>query len=135
KTTLIGALDAFLRCQFGRLSNLQFERIVCRLQGVHDPLELTSVDIEQLMTVPESREFIMTARRYAVEPSQLLDFIENEYDQRKSYAELEPDEVFKKILSRVGYNFPDAKKACDRIFDSIRGRIPGIEAVRSAIMA
>jgi ABC-type cobalamin/Fe3+-siderophores transport system ATPase subunit len=130
KTTLIGALDAFLRCQFGRLSNLQFSRIVCQIRGVAEQLVLTSADIEALMTVPDSSEFLMMARRYAVEPSRLLDFIENEFDSAKQYADMEDDEVFKKILGKVNYSFSDARKICERISDSIKGRVQAVDQIR-----
>ncbi len=130
KTTLIGAADAFLRCQFGRLSNLHFSKIICKLRGVQELLELTAADVEALMAVPETPEFIMTARRYGVEPSQLLDFIENEFDTSKKLTDLEDDEVFKKVIARVNYNYSEARRACERISDSIKGRVPAVETVR-----
>ncbi|SOU12889.1 hypothetical protein LMG19145_04024 [Xanthomonas arboricola pv. fragariae] len=132
KTTLIGALDAFLRCQFGRLSSLHFEKIVCKLRGVKEALELTSVDVEALMSVPEIPEFIMAARRYGVEPTQLLDFIENEFDPSKKSID-EEDEVYKKIMARLNYNYSEVKRACERIADTIKGRVPRIEAIRVSL--
>lgn len=133
KTTLIGALDAFLRCQFGRLSNLHFKRIVCKLRGIDGYLELDSSDVEALMSVPDSHDFIMQARRYGVDPSQLLDFLENEFSPQKKAAEFEEDEVFKKIYARFNYNYSETKRACEKIADSIRNRVPAVEEIRLKI--
>lgn len=129
KTTLLGALDAFLQCQFGRLANLQFDKIVCQLRGVAKQLELKASDIEALMSVPEIPEFIMAARRLGLDPAQLLDFVENEFDPTVKAFESE-DEVYKKILSRVNYSSVEARKYCEKIAESIRGRVPAIEELR-----
>lgn len=133
KTTLLGALDAFLRGQFGRLANLQFDRIVCRLQGVSSTLFVTSTDIESLMNATEIHEFAVTARRYSIEPAQLLDFIAGDFDPTRRAAEYEDDEVFKKILARHGYLYADAKKACERILELVSRPVPALGEVRAAL--
>jgi len=132
KTTLIGAMDAFLRGQFGRLNNLHFEKIICRLKGFPEQLELSSIDVDALMSVPEIPEFTMLARRFGVEPAQLLDFIENEFEPSKKSFD-EEDETYKKILARFNYNYVEAKKACEKVSDAIKGRVPNIELIRSTL--
>lgn len=46
KTTMLGALDAFLRCQFGRLADLSFDRIECRLRGLEETLVLEKHELD-----------------------------------------------------------------------------------------
>lgn len=133
KTTLLGALDAFLRCQFGRLNNLHFDRVVCQVAGESAPLVILASDIEHLMSVPDSPEFLSFCRRFGVEPVQLLDFIENEFDGSKSYGELEEDDVFKKVMAKADYNFHDAKKTCERLSEAMRGRVPAIDNARAVL--
>lgn len=133
KTTLLGALDSFLRGQFGRLAALHFDRVVCRLRGTDELLELSAQDIESLMSVPEIPEFISMARRLGVEPARLLDFLENDFSASKSYNELEDDEVFKQVMSSLSYSFRDAKRTCEKLIDVIRGRVPAVDKIRTAI--
>lgn len=133
KTTLLGALDAFLNGHFARLGNIDFQRIVCLVAGYDAPLVLESSDVESLMTVPENLEFLSLARRADLDPAQMLDFIEGGYDSDLSYSDLEEDESFKKILSAYRYNFADAKKACDKLIDVMRGRVPAVDHIRSVL--
>lgn len=132
KTTLLGALDAFLRCQFGRLLNIEFERIVCRLRGVDEVLELRFSDIERLTAVPDTVEFFSLVRKYSIDPQSLVDFIENDFDPGGSVTGYD-DEVFKKIVSKHEYSARDAKKACERIAESLKGRVPEVDHVRDRV--
>jgi energy-coupling factor transporter ATP-binding protein EcfA2 len=133
KTTLLGALDAFLRCQFSRLSNLQFDRIVCKLRSIPEALVLTSADIEALAVVPPNPELMALARRYAVEPMSLIDFVENEFDPRKTYGDYEDDPVFSKLIAKNDYNMRDFARACEKMLSVFQGRVPAIDAVRAAL--
>ncbi|MFO1516055.1 MAG: hypothetical protein U1F22_03925 [Lysobacterales bacterium] len=133
KTTLLGALDAFLRCQFGRLANIEFDRIVCKISGIEQDIELYSGDIDRLRSVPETPEFFSLARRYGIEPQELLDFIENDFDVSRSIPAYDDDEIFRKIVAKHDYNSRDARRACEKLAQSLRGRVPAIDAIRDKV--
>ena len=49
KTTLLGALDAFLRLQVQRLQNIEFDEIYCEIRDVPEPLVLTHADVADFL--------------------------------------------------------------------------------------
>lgn len=134
KTTLLGALDAFLRCQFVRLMGLQFSTITCKLKGVDSDLVLRYEDVQSLFDLPENHEIYVHARRYGISSSALIEFLGNDYPPaRRSIIELSENEIFKKIVPHAGYSSVEAKKICDRLVESMRGRNANIDAIQDAI--
>lgn len=132
KTTLLAALDAFLNCRFGRLSNIDFAEIRCKISGEAE-ISISSSDIEAVMLIPEGAEFISLARRTDVEPSDLLDFLTNDYKPEFSLRKISDIEVYKKIRMEYGYDNREARRAIDKVFESLRGRVPAIDAAREII--
>ena len=132
KTTLLAALDAFLNCRFGRLSNIDFSEIKCKLSGEPE-ISISSSDIEAMMLIPEGSEFISLARRTDVEPSDLLDFLMSDYTPGCSLHRISDIEIYKKIRVKYGYEHREARRAIDKVFESLRGRSPAIDAAREII--
>lgn len=132
KTTLLAAMDAFLNCRFGRLSGVDFTEIRCKLTG-EEEISLTAQDIEAMMLIPDGVDFIALSRRVDVEPADLLDFIMNDYNPAFSVQKLDDLEVFKRIKVKYSYSTRDARRAIDKVFDSLRGRVPPIDAARDIL--
>lgn len=132
KTTLLAAMDAFLNCRFGRLSGVDFTEIRCKLAGEVE-ISLSAQDIEAMMLVPDSADFISFSRRVDVGAADLLDFIMNDYNPAFSHHKFSDLEVFKKIKSKFSYSTRDARRAIDKVYDSLRGRVPSIDVARDIL--
>jgi hypothetical protein len=79
KTTLLGALDAFLRMQLSRLRNLEFKEIHCKLRGDDDELVLSHNDVIEFLQVPSEGELIRLASRAGVDPGPMFSFLVDEW--------------------------------------------------------
>jgi hypothetical protein len=79
KTTLLGALDAFLRMQLSRLRNLEFSEIRCKLRGEAGELVLSHNDVVEFLQIPTEGELIRLASRASIEPAALFDFLTTEW--------------------------------------------------------
>ncbi|MBA0301707.1 ATP-binding protein [Stenotrophomonas maltophilia] len=133
KTTLLGALDAFLNCQFGRLANIEFEVVKCRLKGFDGELVLTSKNLEDLLRIPDSSEFLAMVRRTDVDASELLDFLIGDYSPHMSFSSLEEGDVARKIWARYGYRADECLKALAVVAESIKGEVPEVDHVRDVV--
>lgn len=98
KTTLLGALDAFLRLQLNRLRNLEFQEIRCRLRGAERELVLTQQDLIEYLTQPIDGELFKLASRCGLEPNDLFNFVIGEFDYD---ASLEREIYDHPILSKL----------------------------------
>lgn len=78
KTTLLGALDAFLRMRFSRLRNLEFSEIRCKFRDERDPLILHQSDVSDFLQLPSSGDLTKLASRANIEPNILFNFIIDE---------------------------------------------------------
>ena len=67
KTTLLGALDAFLKLQFYRLRGLEFSEIFCKIRGHDDELVLTNEDLVAFLQIPTEGEFAKLSGRTGID--------------------------------------------------------------------
>lgn len=75
KTTMLGALDAFLRCQFGRLADLSFDRIECRLRGLEETLILEKHELDLFLArIGEDPAAHRIAKTYELDLADVLFF-------------------------------------------------------------
>lgn len=133
KTTLLGALAAFLKGQFGRLSEFEFKRIRCKLRGLDEILCLHYADVVQLITVDGNDELNAYAKAYGIDPSTLVDFIDNEYPlMRSQYTSGHP--VFESIRTKVAnYSSVETKRILERLSVMLAGRSPNAEVIKAKI--
>jgi predicted ATPase len=127
KTTILAALDAFLRCQFSRLRDLKFFRITCKLRAVNHEITLSRDD---LATYLRNDEVELGARRLEVEPAALFGFVE-EYasDDRKLNYD---DDVGQRILQKFNTR-AEAQSFCAKLKDGVTSRVPSIEVAADLI--
>jgi len=127
KTTILAALDAFLRCQFSRLRQVKFHRVCCKLRGIDDEITLTR---EDLLTYLKNDEIEAGARRLEVESTALFAFIE-EYasDERKLNYD---DEIGQRLLQKFATRV-DALSNCDRLKNSVTSKVHAIEVAFALI--
>jgi energy-coupling factor transporter ATP-binding protein EcfA2 len=133
KTTLLAVLDAFLKRQFSRLSTVEFSCIRCRLRGWAGELLLYPNDIEAILRIPESSELLVQAGIWGMDPGLLLDFLDNEYSQNRPSADLADNDLFMQIMGKVKYSFLEAKRICDRLVESLKGRSVNIDEIKLAL--
>jgi len=131
KTTLLGALDAVLKRQFLRLNNLDFHRIVFRLEGHDADLVITKADVFKACSVKEDSEVALFARRLSVDPSAIADLVTSNYAALlKDYA---GDELLEKFVSMYNYSTYQAIKACDRLEMSLYTDVPELHRIKEII--
>jgi predicted ATPase len=134
KTTLLASLDAFLRAEFGRLNDLAFKKITCRLRGVQDPLILTSQDISLHTLVEEGGEVHKFAIKYGVEPTDLMELMTTEhFGPRRNDRRIMDSEIYKKVLTKAGYDHSETFGLLTNLSNSTRSRSPQVEDVRSRL--
>lgn len=128
KTTMLGALDAFLRCQFGRLADLSFDRIECKLRGLEGVLSLRKSDLDELIAkVSEIPALIRFAKAYEFDVADVVFFILWEYplaDRNELYRSV----IFEKLIGRTPYTYESAER-------QVRSLTESANAVRSPVIA
>ena len=108
KTTLLGALDAFLRMELGRLRDLQFDTIRCQLEGVSEELALTHDDVVEFLQLPNDSDFIKLASRSGVEPTAFFNFLIGDYVSANKETRRELDgKIFLTLTQSFSYNSAD----------------------------
>jgi predicted ATPase len=134
KTTLLGALDAFLRTQFSRLRDLEFSEIFCKLRN-SDELILTHDDLLDFLQVPTEGELVRQATRIGVEPSALFTFIIEEwpYLRNETTGIRLDNKIFSSIVTATTYNYSEAHSICDKLQLTLMTRNPRIEAIASTL--
>lgn len=127
KTTLLGALDAFLRMQLSRLRGLDFKVIKCRLLGVEEELSLSHDDVISFLQTPDDVDFQKTAARASIEPKALFNFIIDEYisGTRQDWAYHE-NRTYTALISSMGYNYKELESVLDRLTDQLFARIDSV---------
>ncbi|MFC5523470.1 AAA family ATPase [Polaromonas jejuensis] len=107
KTTMLGALDAFLRGQFGRLTSLTFRRIECRLRNVPRMLVLEKADLEQfLKTASETPDVVRVAKQHELDPEDVLFFVLWEFPVIQwTRGGLNRHPVFRKVYQHQSYTY------------------------------
>lgn len=136
KTTLLGALDAFLRMQLGRLRGLDFKRIRCTLDGVQEELILTHDDVISFLQIPDDIDFIRVASRASIEPKQLFNYVVEEYVSTtradRAYAD---SKVHTALITAFSYSHNEVEKTLESITDKIFSRNDNISSIRRALRA
>jgi hypothetical protein len=122
KTTILAALDAFLRGQFSRLRDLKFLRICCKFRGVDDEVILSREDV---LAYVGNEDLEKDARRLEIEPLALLGFIE-EYAADNSRL-ISDDEMPSKIIQKFSYMRVEAQNFCEKLKVNVIGKVPTIE--------
>ena len=137
KTTLLGALAAFLSRQFSRLKDLNFKEIRCRLRGVDNEIILTKEDILALLEIPTDAEFIKYSRRGDIDPTSLFIYIMEEWSQAKSadWRNQHDNKNFSAIFRAHNYNFIETRAWFDRTRKELLQRSPAASAAADAIEA
>lgn len=116
KTTLLGALDAFMKLQLSRLRDLPFERIRARLRGVEEELVVTHDDVLNFLRVPDDDDFVRFASRIGVETSSLFEYITDKPFQVPRGERPSPDDRVGMSLRRAfNYDSKEAEIALDTI--------------------
>lgn len=131
KTTLLGALDAFLKGQFGRLAELHFSHIECKLMGLESTLLLTKEDVLSTTVFADQPDFISVAKSLGLDPAELWDFMEYEYQVAPRKKNHDHD-VYNKVFQKTGYSIKDTDKIFERINNTIT-RNPNVVFVRKKI--
>jgi len=121
KTTLLGALDAFLSLQIARLRNLEFDEIFCRIRGCDDELVISHDDVVEFLRVPSEGEFFTVVNRTKIDPDTLFDFFLGDYKEKfeNYYADHDSHSPVNVIARVYGHNLRTAIKACDEAVASL----------------
>lgn len=132
KTTLLGALDAFLRGQFTRLATLDFKSISCSIEGLPEVMQVSKVQIDELMEICSDVNFVARAKAWELEPHTLLELLEVDFD-RMTNADLLDHPVFSTIYTKTNYDIGEAKTRCKRLADPIKDRTPHLNRIRELL--
>ncbi len=109
KTTILTALDAFLRGDFLGLKGIQFEQISCLLYGVDDPLILEKRHIHNTVTSNEAiQEFV---RNIEIDEHAFYSYIIQEFDSKnKDDFRLNP--LMSSVYSNSAYGWEELWSKC-----------------------
>jgi predicted ATPase len=134
KTTLLGALDAFLKMQFHRLQELQFDAIHCSLRGIPEELVLRRISLEEFLDCPTDGEVARLARRLDVEITVLFTFLLDEYPAlRTEYRAQLDNKIFSSLLRQSQYDRAEVSALCDRLRAELFARVPEIARINNSI--
>ena len=126
KTTLLGALDAFLHIQIGRLRNLDFRMIRCKLRSLDTFLELTREDVAGYFQGLEDPEVIRLATRTGLDPAVLFNYVADDWDNDVRTDVYYDSKHFQSIVSAFRHSYTDARSALDSLRTHLVRRVPGI---------
>ncbi len=79
KTTLLGALDAFLRFQLTRFRSLEFDELYCKLRGDSEELVLTSDDVRDFLNCTATPSVVRLSTQASIPVSDVFDIITGDY--------------------------------------------------------
>lgn len=137
KTTMLGALDAFLRCQFGRLAELNFQRIECKLRNVDKLLVLEKKDLDYFLAmVSDNFEMLKLAKIHELDANDVLYFVLWEFPTLvNDPQELVQHPVFSKIYNHTSHTLDSAKKTFNNIWASINDLNSPIVFLKKSILS
>lgn len=135
KTTLLGALDAFLRMQLSRLRNLEFSEIHCTLRGIHSDLTLSHNDVVEFLQIPTDGELIKLASRASIEPGSLFTFLVEQWNGRDDEFRLlyHDNPILNSLVSAFNYNSREAMSAAGRVRIALMERQPTVSKIFSTL--
>lgn len=134
KTTLLGALDAFLRMQLSRLRDLPFSCIKARLRDVDGELVLSHDQVIEFLKLPNTPEFNRLATRSGVEPPSLFDFIVKNGLDGSKYDRHPGDETTLHAIRRA-YNWStlEAENTIERVRTEVYSRDDKLNALWNSL--
>lgn len=127
KTTLLGALDAFLKLQLSRLRDLPFSTIRARIRGVEKEIVLTHDDVIDFLRVPDDGDLARLAVRIGSEPAVLFEYFINNALQSARHDRIVSSEHIGMNLRRAfNYNYAEMESAVENVRAEIFSRQPNI---------
>ena len=130
KTTILSALDAFIRCDFISLKSIQFEKIICTLYGSDEPLILEKKYINQAQ-VGESNESIQDFLSICdTNEESFYNFISQDFD-RDDEDTVKSSYLMREIYSNSPFDWDDIIEKCQEAYNFYSGLI-GEEAIKLA---
>jgi hypothetical protein len=135
KTTLLGALDAFLKLELYRLRKLEFHEIFCKLRGVEEELILTHDDVVTFLQVPTDGEFAKIVSRTGIDSQKLFKFITTDYAAALDnwLNDLDPSSVLNLFVRAFNNSIPLARKAGSDVLAALFARTPELSKLRDSI--
>lgn len=135
KTTLLGALDAFLKLQIFRLRDLEFKEIFCKIRNFPDELIITQEDVLAFSQNAPEDEVGKLAHKLGIDGHRLIEFLFGDYHAALSNWRFDND---MQSITNVLYRnlFHDTKavfKACDDAYASMFKRSPALEHLKSTL--
>ena len=137
KTTLLGALDAFLKLQFYRLRGLEFSEIFCKIRGHDDELVLTNEDLVAFLQIPTEGEFAKLSGRTGIDQQKLFQFMLSDYQSALDdyYNDHDTSSVTNVLVRAFAHDFRAARKACDEAYVSLFTRNESLTKLRRGIQS
>jgi len=137
KTTMLGAMDAFLRCQFGRLAELDFQRIECKLRNVDELLILDKKDLDNFVAMlSDNSEILKIAKIHELAAIDVLYFVFWEYPTLAyDSQELMQHPVFAKVYNHSAHTLDSTRKTFNSILESINKFESPIISLRKSILS
>jgi hypothetical protein len=135
KTTLLGALDAFLHLQLNRLRNLEFSEIFCRIRGVEQEVVISHADVIEFLQIPSEGEIANLAGRVGISVESLFNFVLLDYESifRDYHFDVEPSTVAQKIMTAFSYDTRRAIRNCKEVYESLFQRKPRMREIRATL--
>jgi hypothetical protein len=135
KTTLLSALDALLRCQFGRLKGIEFSEISIEFGRSGRKLTVTQRDIEEISRQSDNSEFLALASELDISTEKLQFFIEKNavnsaFDEIDRYE----DPVLSKLFDISGYSQKAVEKRLEEILSAYFSSSPQLREFREIIL-
>ena len=127
KTTLLGALNAFLRMQLSRLRNLEFSEIHCKLRG-DEELVLTHNDVIEFLQIPADGEVIRLASRADVQPAALFTFLTDEWNDENDLSHLDST-MYSSLITALNYDRREVVLAIGKARASLMERQPTVSKI------
>lgn len=129
KTTLLATLDAFLRGQFSRLRELQFNEIRCKLRPIDRELIISHDDIADIFHLDQVQELDSLAKELDFDHDKLFSALESADFIGYRYSD---DKLLDTIMRKVGHNPREADTYRNSIILAAYNRAPrAAEVLRS----
>lgn len=135
KTTLLGALDAFLKLQFHRLRGLEFSEIFCKIRGIDEELVLRAEDLVLFLQPPTEAEFAKLVSRVGIDLQRLFHFILTDYESAIDdyYHDNDVSSITNQVVRAFGHDPRLAKKACADAYLSLFARNEHLSRLRESV--
>jgi len=135
KTTLLSALDAFLKLQVYRLQSIEFSEIFCRIRGVDEELVITHDDVTAFSQSVPDGEIGRLAVKLGVDAQKVLQFLLGDYPSLLAnwYNDSDTTSIANLIYRAFAHDPRAIRKACDDAYASLFRRTPNLEALRGKL--